>query len=147
LNLGPNLLIVSGSDAAAITCGVVATAVLGISPSARNPAAAILLTRPMAATSEGGVATVTTASGVVSIAQPAAVGPVHSVGPGSQFATPCAAIASARPGDTILIDASGNYDGDVCANGGRARIHAAGRSVQEKAIWAIAGNETGDREH
>jgi uncharacterized protein (TIGR03437 family) len=151
-NLGSNLCIVSGSDAATIPTGVVATAVLGISPSARNPTAAVLLTRPMAATAEGGVATITTASGLVSIAQPAAVGPVHSVGPGSQFATPCAAIASARAGDTILIDASGNYDGDVCAwstngltlrgYGGRARIHAAGRSAQDKAIWAIAGNDT-----
>ena len=46
-----------------------------------------------------------------------ATGLVLSVGPGHPFATPCQAIAAARPGDTIEIDAAGNgtYDGDVCS--------------------------------
>lgn len=36
------------------------------------------------------------------------------VGPGKQYATPCAAIAAAADGDTIQIDSSGIYSGDVC---------------------------------
>lgn len=74
------------------------------------------------------------------------------VGPGRPFAKPCAAIAAAAAGDTIEIDAAGDYAGDVCAwntnrltlrgAGGRARIDAAGRSSQGKAIWVIGGNDT-----
>lgn len=74
------------------------------------------------------------------------------VGPGQPYAKPCAAIAAAHAGDTILIDAAGQYDGDVCAwstNGltlrgvnGRPRIDAAGRHSQGKAIWVVAGNDT-----
>lgn len=74
------------------------------------------------------------------------------VGPGQPYAKPCAAIAAASNGDTILIDAAGNYAGDVCAwskNGlsligvnGRPHIDAAGQSAQGKAIWVIAGNDT-----
>lgn len=74
------------------------------------------------------------------------------VGPGQIYATPCAAIAAAADGDTILIDAAGHYDGDVCAwstNGltlrgvnGRPRIDAAGSSAQGKAIWVISGADT-----
>src|SRR5262249_9102216 len=39
------------------------------------------------------------------------------VGPGHRYAKPCQAIAAAKPGATIGIDAKGNgtYDGDVCA--------------------------------
>ncbi|MDC8013000.1 hypothetical protein [Tahibacter soli] len=75
-----------------------------------------------------------------------------SVGPGQPYATPCAAIAAASAGSTILIDAAGNYDGNVCGwstNGltlrgvnGRPRIDAAGNNAQGKAIWVIAGNDT-----
>jgi hypothetical protein len=75
-----------------------------------------------------------------------------SVGPGQPYATPCAAIAAASAGSTILIDAAGNYDGNVCGwstNGltlrgvnGRPRIDAAGNNAQVKAIWVIAGNDT-----
>ncbi len=74
------------------------------------------------------------------------------VGPNESYAAPCAAIAAAMPGDTIEIDASGNYDGDVCAFtksgltlrgvGGLAKIDAAGKSAQGKAIWVIAGDDT-----
>lgn len=74
------------------------------------------------------------------------------VGPGHAHATPCAAIAAAADGDTILIDAAGSYAGDVCAwskNGltlrgvnGRPRIDANGASAQGKAIWVISGADT-----
>lgn len=74
------------------------------------------------------------------------------VGPGQTYAKPCAAIAAAGAGDTILIDAAGAYDGDVCAwstNGltlqginGRPHIDAAGSNAQGKAIWVISGNDT-----
>jgi hypothetical protein len=86
-------------------------------------------------------------------AQGAAAATLH-VGPGRRFAEPCQAIARARAGDTILIDARGNngYRGDVCAwstSGltivgvhGRAHIDAAGASSEGKAIWVITGNDT-----
>ncbi len=77
---------------------------------------------------------------------------VRTVGPGRQYATPCQAVAAARDGDIIEIDASGDYSGDVCAIypnnltlrgvGGRARIDAAGRNAQGKGIWVIYGNNT-----
>lgn len=77
---------------------------------------------------------------------------VLEVGPGQPYATPCAAIAAAQAGDTIRIDAAGNYAGNVCAwtkNGlsliganGRPRIDAAGQHAQGKAIWVIAGHDT-----
>lgn len=73
------------------------------------------------------------------------------VGPGKQFATPCAAIAAASSGDTIQIDSSGNYNGDVCqwstdnltligVGGGRAVINAAGNNSEGKGNWVISGN-------
>ena len=73
------------------------------------------------------------------------------VGPGRPLATPSAAAAVARDGDTVLIDAA-TYVGDVATwtqddltlrgVGGRARLRAGGRSAQGKAIWVIAGNRT-----
>lgn len=81
-----------------------------------------------------------------------ATGGTLDVGPGQPYATPCAAVAAAAAGDTILIDAAGDYDGDVCAwskhgltlrgVNGRPHIDAAGTSAQGKAIWVIAGNDT-----
>jgi len=75
-----------------------------------------------------------------------------TVGPAGQHPKPCAAFAAASDGDTIEIDASGNYDGDVCAIGksnltirgmnGRAKIDAAGKNSQGKAIWVIQGHDT-----
>jgi len=74
------------------------------------------------------------------------------VGPGQTYASPCAAIAAASPGDTIQVDAAGSYAGDVCAwstnaltlvgVNGRPHIDAAGASSQGKAIWVISGNDT-----
>jgi len=72
------------------------------------------------------------------------------VGPGKPFAKPCEAFAAADDGDLIEIDASGDYDGDVCVIrpdnltirgvGGRARIDAAGKHAQGKGIWVIDGD-------
>ena len=76
------------------------------------------------------------------------------VGPGHKYAKPCQAIAAAKPGATIGIDAKGNgtYDGDVCAwstdrltiagFNGMAHIDAAGHNAQGKATWVIAGDHT-----
>jgi parallel beta helix pectate lyase-like protein/ASPM-SPD-2-Hydin domain-containing protein len=84
---------------------------------------------------------------------PRASANILQVGPGKPYATPCAAIAVAAAGDTIQIDSSGNYAGDVCAwstNGltlmgvgtGRAVLNAAGQNSQGKGIWVISGNNT-----
>jgi Abnormal spindle-like microcephaly-assoc'd, ASPM-SPD-2-Hydin len=78
---------------------------------------------------------------------------ILQVGPGKQFATPCAAIAAAAAGDTIQIDSSIAYVGDVCAwatpnltlqgvGGARAHIDAGGLNSQGKAIWVISGANT-----
>lgn len=74
------------------------------------------------------------------------------VGPDSKYKTPCQAFQDAADGDIIHISAAGSYDGDVCriaANGlvirgiyGRAKIDAAGRSAEGKAIWVIGGKDT-----
>ena len=73
------------------------------------------------------------------------------VGPGQAYAKPCAAITAAAAGDTILIDAAGNYSGDVCSwaknnltirgVNGRPRIAAAGANAAGKGIWVIDGND------
>jgi Right handed beta helix region len=88
------------------------------------------------------------------VGAPAAQARTLHVGPGQRYKKPCQAIAAARPGDEIQIDARGNrlYRGDVCAWStnhltivgvhGRAHIDAAGRSSEGKAIWVIAGNDT-----
>lgn len=77
---------------------------------------------------------------------------VRRVGPEQQYPTPCSAAAEAVAGDTIQIDAAGNYDGDVCAwntNGltiigvnGRPKIDAAGQSFRGRATWMISGKDT-----
>ncbi len=75
------------------------------------------------------------------------------VGPGQTHAAPCAAFAAAQDGDTVEIDSAGNYAGDVCAitknrltirgvGAGRARIDAAGKNAQGKAIWVVQGQDT-----
>jgi hypothetical protein len=74
------------------------------------------------------------------------------VGPESGYKTPCQAFKDAHDGDTVEINASGNYSGDVCrisANNltirgvkGRPRIDAASRDCEGKAIWVIGGNNT-----
>lgn len=80
-----------------------------------------------------------------------AMGPVLEVGPGKTYANPSAAIAAAKPGSVIKIQA-GTYRGDVaawnksnltiCGVGGRARLYADGKSSQGKAIWVIGGSNT-----
>lgn len=89
---------------------------------------------------------------LASVALSAGATAALQVGPGQPYATPCAAIAVAGDGATILIDAAGNYDGDVCAwstsgltlrgVNGRPHIDAAGNNAQGKAIWVIAGDNT-----
>src|SRR5579863_9816925 len=72
------------------------------------------------------------------------------VGPGKLFARPCDAITAAKVGDTIEIDSSITYSGDVCAwttdtltirgvGGARAHIDAGGQNSQGKGIWVISG--------
>ena len=84
---------------------------------------------------------------------PAAQAAILQVGPGKPFATPCAAIAAAAAGDTIQIDSSITYVGDVCAwttpnltlqgvGGARAHIDAGGLNSQGKGIWVISGANT-----
>jgi hypothetical protein len=75
------------------------------------------------------------------------------VGPGQAHLAPCAAFAAAQDGDTVEVDSAGSYAGDVCAvtknrltirgvGAGRARIDAAGRNAQGKAIWVVQGQDT-----
>jgi hypothetical protein len=77
-------------------------------------------------------------------AAPAASARVLHVGPGGPYRLPCQAIAAARSGDQIQIDARGSraYRGDVCASAtdrltivgvhGRAHIDAAGQASQAR---------------
>src|SRR2546421_2251237 len=80
-------------------------------------------------------------------------GATLQVGPGKQFAKPCQAIAAASVGDTIEIDSSASYIGDICGwtidnltirgvGGGRAHIDAGGQNSQGKGIWVISGKNT-----
>jgi hypothetical protein len=73
------------------------------------------------------------------------------VGPGKTYTKPCAAIAAAQTGDTIEVDAAGNYAGDTCAwttdgltirgVNGRAKIDLTGVTpAQQKGIFTIGGN-------
>ncbi|MHB1935516.1 MAG: right-handed parallel beta-helix repeat-containing protein [Acidobacteriaceae bacterium] len=72
------------------------------------------------------------------------------VGPGSRYATPCAALKVAADGDTILVD-SGVYKGDVCAfsqnnltirgiGPTRPHVEAAGKIAENRGIWVFHGN-------
>lgn len=73
------------------------------------------------------------------------------VGPAQTLQAPSAAAKVAQDGDTIEI-AAGDYSGDVAvwhANRltlrgvhGSARLHAAGKSAEQKAIWVIKGDDT-----
>ena len=85
------------------------------------------------------------------LAMGAALGATRSVGPGKTYATPCAAIAAASPGDLIEVDAAGSYNGDHCnwttdnltvrGVNGRAKIDAGedAANVQgNKGIFVIA---------
>jgi hypothetical protein len=91
---------------------------------------------------------------LIAVPAPADAARVLRVGPGAEFATPCAAFAAARDGDRVTIDAAGSkdYRGDVCTItadrllikgvNGRPRIRAAGQNAQGKAIWVVAGDGT-----
>jgi hypothetical protein len=81
-----------------------------------------------------------------------AAGETLRVGPGRPFAVPSRAIAAARDGDVIEIDAAGRYDGDVAvirAKGltlrglgpGRPRLDAQGKSAAGKGIWVQYGDD------
>jgi hypothetical protein len=72
------------------------------------------------------------------------------VGPGRQYAKPSEAMAAAKDGDTVEIDAVGNYDGDVCyvrvnditirgVGAGRAVLDAQGKSAGSKGIFVTTG--------
>lgn len=84
-------------------------------------------------------------------ASPLEVGRTLRVGPSAEYATPSAAAAAARDGDTIEI-AAGEYRGDAAvwrANrlkiigvGGRPHIKADGRNAEGKAVWVIKGENT-----
>lgn len=76
---------------------------------------------------------------------------VLHVGPDWPLRVPSEAAAVAQDGDLILIDAA-DYVGDVAiwradnltirGVGGRARLVAAGRNAEGKAIWVIKGDNT-----
>lgn len=80
-----------------------------------------------------------------------APGRVLEVGSGKTYPVPSAAAAVAQPGDVVRISA-GTYRGDVatwqasgltiCGVGGRAHLHADGRSAGGKAIWVVRGADT-----
>jgi hypothetical protein len=83
-------------------------------------------------------------------ATPAPAANVLQVGPGKPYAKPCAAIAAAQAGDTIEVDAAGQYGGDTCAwttdgltvkgVNGRAKIDLTGATpAQQKGIFTIGG--------
>lgn len=73
------------------------------------------------------------------------------VGPSADFATPSAAAAVARDGDTIEI-AAAEYRGDVAVwttnrlkiigAGGRPHLKADGKAAEGKALWVIKGDDT-----
>lgn len=73
------------------------------------------------------------------------------VGPKKQFTRPSQAIAAAKDGDTIEIDA-GSYPGDVATirankltirgvGDGRAKLPANGKDAGGKAIWVVVGSD------
>jgi hypothetical protein len=73
-------------------------------------------------------------------------------GPAQKYHTPCQAIAAASDGDTIEVEASGEYGGDVCAFSlkdltirgvnGRPKLDAGGTVAKGKGIWVIGGDRT-----
>jgi hypothetical protein len=75
---------------------------------------------------------------------------VLAVGPGRAVKSLAEAARQAQDGDTLEVDA-GDYPGDVAvwtqdrlvirAVGGRARLAAAGRSAEGKAIWVVRGGD------
>lgn len=80
---------------------------------------------------------------------PAPVAAPLEVGAGLRYATPCAAIAAAKDGDTVSIHA-GTYAGDACVItqndltvrgvDGTPVVDAAGAVAEDKALWVVRGN-------
>lgn len=78
-------------------------------------------------------------------------GRVLRVGPTAPFATPGAAAAAARDGDTVEI-AGGDYHGDVAVWTAsrlhivglepRPHVYGDGRDAEGKGIWVLRGNDT-----
>jgi hypothetical protein len=74
------------------------------------------------------------------------------VGPGKSFSSPCQAFAAAADGDTVEIDGSASYDGDVCpirpsnltirGVNGRPKINANGQNSLGKGTWVVMGSGT-----
>ncbi|MBB1075274.1 right-handed parallel beta-helix repeat-containing protein [Rhodoferax sp. 4810] len=91
---------------------------------------------------------VSVASFAATAALPHEGGRTLRVGPSQPLRTIAAAAAIAKPGDTVEIDA-GDYIADVASwrldhltlrgVGGTARLIAAGKSAEGKAIWVISG--------
>ncbi|MEO7112583.1 MAG: hypothetical protein ABI183_19210, partial [Polyangiaceae bacterium] len=70
-----------------------------------------------------------------------------TVGPGKTYPKVCAAIAAAHAGDTIQVDAAGNYDGENCSwdtdnltvtgVNGRPKINLTSAPSNDKGIFTI----------
>lgn len=74
-----------------------------------------------------------------------------TVGPGKTYAKPCDANKDAKDGDTVEIEASGDYAGDFCqwsqnnltlkGVNGRPKIDATGKTISNgKGIWVFYGD-------
>ena len=84
------------------------------------------------------------ASSLVSIS---ALADTVEVGPGKTYATICAGITAAKVGDTVQVDASGNYDGESCSwdtdnvtvvgVNGRPKINLTSAPSNDKGIFTI----------
>ena len=94
---------------------------------------------------------------IIAVTPGLALGATLQVGPGKTYDKPCAAIAAASDGDTIEIDAAGNYDGDVCGwtknaltlkgVNGRAKIDAAGQNSRRQGHLGHRRQRHDRREH
>jgi hypothetical protein len=80
-------------------------------------------------------------------------GHILTVGPGKQYAMPSAAIDAAKDGDTIQIDAAGNYQSDVASirknnltiegvGKDLVKIATDGRVAERKGIWVFESGFT-----
>jgi len=149
-SLLPSLLAVSKFAAAGAAAGAVGSEALVLAKGALK--AMFWMKVKVVAAVVAGAVTISTAVPVVMSAM-AVGGETLQVGPGKKFDKPSAAIAVAKDGDTIEIDAAGKYDGDVGAitannltirgvGEGRAKIPAAGKHIWGQAIWAIKGKNT-----
>jgi len=87
---------------------------------------------------------------LISLAAGGASAATLSVGPGKTYAAPCAAFNAAKDGDTVEIDGTKTYSGDVCGIyrsnltvrgvNGRPKINANGANAMGKGTWVVIGN-------